>query len=145
MQELMFDPNVPGCFRELTKQEKQKKQQVQIEVDVYYDSVDAKLFVMSMLDDDEYNSLQLAIDSIRHFFYGDNDKYSNSFVSFDDRQYNGLDLSYYVGGYLLDNEQWCRLLRHTPLHECYSEFVRPLRQYIKQLLEKESNYEYDYV
>ena len=140
MQEVMFDANVPGCFRSLTKREKQHIPKPPTEVDVFMDKPDTKLWYISMLDDDEYGSLELAIDSIRHFFYGDRDKYSNKLLSYDDRGAS-FELYYEMSCYLLDNEQWITHLRTCPMHECYTEFVRPLRQYIKQLLAKENNYE----
>lgn len=136
MQEVVFDANVPGCFRALTKREKQHIPKPPTEVDVFMDKPEMKLWYISMLDDDEYGSLELAIDSIRYFFYGDRDKYSNKLLSYDDRGAS-FELYYEMSCYLLDNEQWCRLMKHTPLHECYSEFVRPLRNYIISLIQKE--------
>ena len=136
MQEVMFDASVPGCFRALTKREKQRIPKPPMKVDVFMDKPEKKLWYISMLDDDEYGSLELAIDSIRHLFYGDRDKYSNKLLSYDDRG-NSFELYYEMSCYLLDNEQWITHLRTCPMHECYEEFVRPLRQYIISLIQKE--------
>ena len=77
-RELMFDPSVPGCFRPLTKQEKQKRNLPQEPpVDIFRNDPQEKLFRISRLNDDD-GSLALAIDSIRHFFYGDRDKLGNA-------------------------------------------------------------------
>ena len=141
MQELMFDPAVPGCFRPLTKQERNKQRHYKPKddrVDSLYGHPDSKLFLMSMLDDDEYDSLNLALDSIRHFFYGNRDKYENYLLKYDGK----LELYYYCSCYLLDNECWAKLMYTEPLHTCYTDFVYPFREYIKKLIMKEENGRY---
>ena len=133
-RELMFDPSVPGCFRPLTKQEKQKRNLPQEPpVDVFRNDPQEKLFRISCLNDDD-GSLALAIDSIRHFFYGDRDKLGNALLSRDSRSDCGIDLYYELSNYLLDNENWCKLLATEPLHICYAEFVKPLRLFIADKL-----------
>ena len=135
-RELMFDPSVPGCFRPLTKQEKQKRNLPQEPpVDVFRNDPQEKLFRISSLNDDD-GSLALAIDSIRHFFYGDRDKLGNALLSRDSRSDCGIDLYYELSNYLLDNENWCKLLAIEPLHICYAEFVKPLRLFIKNKLQE---------
>ena len=135
-RELMFDPSVPGCFRPLTKQEKQKRNLPQEPpVDVFRNDPQEKLFRISCLNDDD-GSLTLAIDSIRHFFYGDRDKLGNALLSRDSRSDCGIDLYYELSNYLLDNENWCKLLATEPLHICYAEFVKPLRLFIKNKLQE---------
>ncbi len=135
-RELMFDPSVPGCFRPLTKQEKQKRNLLQEpHVDVFRNDPQEKLFRISCLNDDD-GSLALAIDSIRHFFYGDRDKLGNALLSRDSRSDCGIDLYYELSNYLLDNENWCKLLAIEPLHICYAEFVKPLRLFIADKLQE---------
>ena len=135
-RELMFDPSVPGCFRPLTKQEKQKRNLPQEPpVDVFRNDPQEKLFRISCLNDDD-GSLALAIDSIRHFFYGDRDKLGNALLSRDSRSDCGIDLYYELSNYLLDNENWCKLLSTEPLHICYAEFVKPLRLFIADKLQE---------
>ena len=135
-RELMFDPSVPGCFRPLTKQEKQKRNLPQEPpVDVFRNDPQEKLFRISCLNDDD-GSLALAIDSIRHFFYGDRDKLGNALLSRDSRSDCGIDLYYELSNYLLDNENWCKLLVTEPLHICYAEFVKPLRLFIADKLQE---------
>ena len=135
-RELMFDPSVPGCFRPLTKQEKQKRNLPQEpHVDVFRNDPQEKLFRISCLNDDD-GSLALAIDSIRHFFYGDRDKLGNALLSRDSRSDCGIDLYYELSNYLLDNENWCKLLSTEPLHICYAEFVKPLRLFIADKLQE---------
>ena len=135
-RELMFDPSVPGCFRPLTKQEKQKRNLPQEPpVDVFRNDPQEKLFRISCLNDDD-GSLTLAIDSIRHFFYGDRDKLGNALLSRDSRSDCGIDLYYELSNYLLDNENWCKLLSTEPLHICYAEFVKPLRLFIADKLQE---------
>lgn len=135
-RELMFDPSVPGCFRPLTKQEKQKRNLPQEpHVDVFRNDPQEKLFRISCLNDDD-GSLALAIDSIRHFFYGDRDKLGNALLSRDSRKDCGIDFYYELSNYLLDNENWCKLLSTEPLHICYAEFVKPLRLFIADKLQE---------
>ena len=135
-RELMFDPSVPGCFRPLTKQEKQKRNLPQEPpVDVFRNDPQEKLFRISCLNDDD-GSLALAIDSIRHFFYGDRDKLGNALLSRDSRSDCGIDLYYELSNYLLDNENWCKLLSTEPLHICYAEFVKPLQLFITNKLQE---------
>ena len=135
-RELMFDPSVSGCFRPLTKQEKQKRNLPQEPpVDVFRNDPQEKLFRISGLNDDD-GSLSLAIDSIRHFFYGDRDKLGNALLSRDSRSDCGIDLYYELSNYLLDNENWCKLLSTEPLHICYAEFVKPLRLFIADKLQE---------
>ena len=135
-RELMFDTSVPGCFRPLTKQEKQKRNLPQEpHVDVFRNDPQEKLFRISCLNDDD-GSLALAIDSIRHFFYGDRDKLGNALLSRDSRKDCGIDLYYELSNYLLDNENWCKLLSTEPLHICYAEFVKPLRLFIADKLQE---------
>ena len=135
-RELMFDPSVPGCFRPLTKQEKQKRNLPQEPpFDVFRNDPQEKLFRISCLNDDD-GSLTLAIDSIRHFFYGDRDKLGNALLSRDSRSDCGIDLYYELSNYLLDNENWCKLLATEPLHICYAEFVKPLRLFIADKLQE---------
>ena len=135
-RELMFDPSVSGCFRPLTKQEKQKRNLPQEPpVDVFRNDPQEKLFRISGLNDDD-GSLSLAIASIRHFFYGDRDKLGNALLSRDSRSDCGIDLYYELSNYLLDNENWCKLLSTEPLHICYAEFVKPLRLFIADKLQE---------
>ena len=135
-RELMFDPSVPGCFRPLTKQEKQKRNLPQEPpVDVFRNDPQEKLFRISCLNDDD-GSLALAIDSIRHFFYGDRDKLGNALLSRDSRSDCDIDLYYELSNYLLDNENWCKLLATEPLHICYAEFVKPLQLFITNKLQE---------
>ena len=135
-RELMFDPSVPGCFRPLTKQEKQKRNLPQEPpVDIFRNDPQEKLFRISRLNDDD-GSLTLAIDSIRHFFYGDRDKLGNALLSRDSRSDCGIDLYYELSNYLLANENWCKLLSTEPLHICYAEFVKPLRLFIANKLQE---------
>ena len=135
-RELMFDPSVPGCFRPLTKQEKQKRNLPQEQsFDVFRNDPQEKLFRISCLNDDD-GSLALAIDSIRHFFYGDRDKLGNALLARDSRKDCGIDLYYELSNYLLDNENWCKLLATEPLHICYAEFVKPLRLFIADKLQE---------
>ena len=135
-RELMFDPSVPGCFRPLTKPEKQKRNLPQEPpVDIFRNDPQEKLFRISRLNDDD-GSLALAIDSIRHFFYGDRDKLGNALLSRDSRKDCGIDLYYELSNYLLDNENWCKLLSTEPLHICYAEFVKPLRLFITNKLQE---------
>ena len=132
----MFDPSVPGCFRALNKQEKQKRNLPrEPPVDVFRNDPQEKLFRISRLNDDD-GSLTLAIDSIRHFFYGDRDKLGNALLSRDSRKDYGIDLYYELSNYLLDNENWCKLLAIEPLHICYAKFVKPLRLFIANKLQE---------
>lgn len=84
-RELMFDPKVSGCFRPLTKQERQAERLPKPEpVDVFRNDPQEKLWRMSELKDED-GSLALALDSIRHFFYGDRDKLNNVLLNRDSR------------------------------------------------------------
>lgn len=132
----MFDPKVPGCFRPLTRQEIQVQRLPKPEpVDVYRNAPQEKLWKIGWLKDED-GSLALALDSIRHFFYNDRDKLSNALLSYDSRHDCGIDLYYEMSNYLLEQEAWCRLLETEPLHVCYDEFVRPLRDFIAELFQK---------
>ena len=138
-RELMFDPKVPGCFRPLTKQERQAVRLPKPEVvDVFRNDPQEKLWRMSGLKD-ENGSLALALDSIRHFFYGDRDKLTNTLLSRDSRRDCGIDLYFEMSNYLLEHEAWCRLLETEPLHVCFDEFVRPLRDFISELFTEIEN------
>lgn len=135
-RELMFDPTVPGCFRPLTRQEIQKQRLPKPEpVDVFRNDPREKLWLMNGLPDPD-GCLAYALDSIRHFFYGDRDKLSNILLRHDSRHDCGIDLYYEMSNYLLEREAWCRLLETEQLHVCFDEFVRPLREYIAELFQQ---------
>ena len=138
-RELMFDPKVSGCFRPLTKQERQAERLPKPEpVDVFRNDPQEKLWRMSELKDED-GSLALALDSIRHFFYGDRDKLNNTLLNRDSRHDCGIDLYYEMSNYLLEREAWCRLLETEPLHVCFDKFVRPLRDFISELFTEIEN------
>ncbi len=138
-RELMFDPKVPGCFRPLTKQERQAERLPKPEpVNVFHNDPQEKLWRMSELKDED-GSLGLALDSIRHFFYGDRDKLNNTLLGRDSRHDCGIDLYYEMSNYLFEREAWCRLLETEPLHVCFDEFVRPLRDFISELFTEIEN------
>ena len=135
-RELMFDPTVPGCFRPLTRQEIQKQRLPKPEpVDVFRNDPREKLWLMNGLPDPD-GCLAYALDSIRHFFYGDRDKLSNILLRHDSRHDCGIDLYYEISNYLLEREAWCRLLETEQLHVCFDEFVRPFRNYIAELFQQ---------
>lgn len=135
-RQLMFDPKVPGCFRPLTRQEIQAKRLLEPEpVDVFRGDPKEKLWRIRSLKDED-GCLVFALDSILHFFYGDRDKLSNTLFNHDCRYDCGIDLYYEMSNYLLECESWCRLLETEPLHVCYDEFVRPLREFIAELFLK---------
>lgn len=137
--ELMFDPNVPGYFRPLTRQEIQEQRLPKPEpVDAFRDKPKQKLRQISTLPDQD-GYLKLAIDAVWYFFFGDKDD-DNMFVegelyrhryvdTFDD----GHNIHYEVGKWLFESECWCRFLETEPLHVCYNEFIRPLRNFITEL------------
>lgn len=135
-RELMFDPTVPGYFRPLTRQEIQKQRLPKPEpVDVFRNDPWEKLWLMNGLPDPD-GCLAYALDSIRHFFYGDRDKLSNILLRHDSRHDCGIDLYYEMSNYLLEREAWCRLLETEQLHVCFDEFVRPFRDYIAKLFQQ---------
>lgn len=138
-RELMFDPKVPGCFRPLTKQERQAERLPKPEpVDVFRDNPQEKLWKIADLTDTN-GCLRLTLDAIRYFFFGNKDDdnmfieghlYRHRYVkTFDD----GHHIHYEVGNWLFEREAWCRLLETEPLHVCFDEFVRPLRDFISEL------------
>lgn len=143
--ELMFDPNVPGCFRPLTRQEIQEQRLPKPEpVDVFRCNPEEKLWKIADLPDPDSN-LSLAIQAILYYFFGNKDD-DNAFVksnlyrlryvdTFDD----GHNIDYEVGKWLLEREAWCRLLDTEPLHVCFDEFVRPLRDFIAELFNEIEN------
>jgi len=134
-RQLMFDPTIPGCFRPMTRQEIQAERLPKPEpVDVFREDPKEKLFRMGMLEDED-GALALALDAIRHFFYGDRDKLGNLLLSRDSRFDCGIDVYYELSNYLLNEEMWANLLRTEPLHICYQEFVRPLKEFISKLFE----------
>ena len=138
-REPMFDPKVPGCFRPLTKQERRADRLPNPEpVDVFRNDPQEKFWRMSELKDED-GSLALALDSIRHFFYGDRNKLNNVLLNRDSRHDCGIDLYYEMSNYLLKREAWCRLLETEPLHVCFDEFVRPLRDFISELFTEIEN------
>ncbi|MBQ6596683.1 MAG: hypothetical protein IJH79_03935 [Lentisphaeria bacterium] len=133
--ELMFDPSVPGCFRPLTRQEIQAERLPKPDpVDVFRNNPTEKLRRMRQLKDED-GTLALALDAIWHFFYGDRDKQGNLLLSRDCQFDCGVDLYYELSSYLLDEERWARLMDTEPLHVCYEEFVKPLKEFIAKLLE----------
>ncbi len=138
-RELMFDPKVPGCFRPPTRQEQQAARLPKpAPVDVSRNDPQEKLWRMSEMKDED-GSLALALDSIRHFFYNDHDKSDNLLLSRDSRQDCGIDFYYELSGWLLENEACKQLLETEPLHVCFDEFVRPLRDFIATLLQQIEN------
>ena len=138
-RQLMFDLAVPGCFRPLTRQEIQKQRLPKPEpVDVFRNNPLEKLWKMGSLPDPD-GCLAYALDNIRHFFYGDRDKLNNILLCRDSRDDCGIDLYYEMSSYLLDCEAWCRLLETEPLHICFDEFVRPLRDHIAELFQQIEN------
>ncbi len=134
-RELMFDPKIPG-FRPLTRQEIQAGKLPKPEpVDPFRGDPKEKLWRMGRLKDED-GSLRFVIDSIFHFFYGDRDKLSNRLLSHDSRRDCGIDLYYEMSNALLEREAWCRLLDTEPLHVCFDEFVRPLRDFAADLFQQ---------
>ena len=108
-RQLMFDPTVPGCFRPMTRQEIQAERLPKPEpVDVFREDPKEKLFRMGMLEDED-GVLALALDAIRHFFYGDRDKLGNLLLSRDSRFDCGIDVYYELSNYLLNEEMWANL------------------------------------
>lgn len=135
-RELMFDPNAPGYFRPLTRQEIQKQHLPKPEpVDVFRNDPKEKLCRLSSLPDPD-GCLAYALDSIWHFFYGHRDKLNNVLLSHDSRRDCGVDLYYEMSCYLLEREAWFRLLETEPLHICYEEFVRPLKDHLAELFQR---------
>ena len=138
-RELMFDSKVPGGFRSPTRLEIQEQCLPEPEVvDVFRNDPQEKLWRMSGLKD-ENGSLALALDSIRHFYYGDREKLTNTLLSRDSRRDCGIDLYFEMSNYLLEHEAWCRLLETEPLHICYDEFVRPCREFVSALFQQIKN------
>lgn len=138
-RQLMFDPEVPGCFRPMTRQEIQTERLPKPgPVDVFWGDPEEKLHRIGLLKDDD-GALTLALDAVRHFFYGDREKLTNEFLSRDTRYDCGIDLYYELSRYLLDEERWVRLLGTEPLHVCYTEFVKPLKEFVADLLQTIEN------
>ena len=137
--EFMFDPKVAGGFRPLSRREIQEQRLSKAEVvDVFRNDPQEKLWRMSGLKDED-GSLVFALDSIRHFFYGDWDKLGNMLLNHDSRRDCGIDLYFEMSNYLLEREAWCRLLETEPLHVCYEEFVRPCRDFVSDLFQQIEN------
>lgn len=144
-KQLMFDPTVPGCFRPLTRQEIQQQRLSKPEpVDVFRDDPKEKLWKIAGLPDAD-GCLKLALDAIRYFFFGNKDD-DNMFIEghlyrhrYVDTYNDGHHIHYEVGNWLFEREAWCRLLETEPLHICFDEFVRPLRDYIAELFQQIEN------
>lgn len=144
-RQIMFDPTVPGCFRPLTRQEIQKQRLPKSEpVDVFRNDPREKLWKIAGLQDaDGY--LGLALDAIRYFFFGNKDD-DNTFIEGNLYRYRYVDtfedghhIHYEVGKWLFERESWSGLLGTEPLHICFDEFVRPLRDYIAELFQQIEN------
>nr|DAQ18955.1 MAG TPA: hypothetical protein [Herelleviridae sp.] len=144
-RQLMFDLAVPGCFRPLTRQEIQKARLPKPEpVDVFRNDPQEKLWKIAGLQDaDRY--LGLALDAIRYFFFGNKDD-DNTFIEGNLYRYRYVDtfedghhIHYEVGKWLFERESWSGLLETEPLHICFDEFVRPLRDHIAELFQQIEN------
>lgn len=141
-RQLMFDPKVPGCFRPLTRQEIQVQRLPKPEpVDVYRNAPQEKLWKIGWLKDED-GSLALAFYAIHYFFYSSKDD-DNRFLANNLYRYRHVDtfedghhIHYEVGNWLFEQQAWIRLLETEPLHVCYDEFVRPLRDFIAELFQK---------
>lgn len=141
-RELMFDPTVPGWFRPLTRQEIQERRLPKPEpIDVFRNKAEEKLWRIAELQDaDGY--LRLALDAVRHFFFCDkaDDNMFSKGNLYRCRYVDTFDAGHYihneVEGWLCERESWCRLLETEPLHSCFDELIRPLRDFISTLFQK---------
>ncbi|MBR4663914.1 MAG: hypothetical protein IKO93_08570 [Lentisphaeria bacterium] len=143
LHELMFDPTVPGFFRPLTRQEKQMSRLEKPKpVDAFSGDAKEKLRRFNSLPGaDKY--LELAIEAVWYHFYGDKDEFNPFGPKYGlyGRRYvytHKADhlISDGVNDWLWDNRDWASLMKTEPLHVCYAEFIRPLRNRIKELFEQ---------
>lgn len=140
-RQLVFDPDVPHYFRVYTRQEIQAQRLPKPRpLDVFNDADEKLRKIAGLPDPDRY--LRPALDAIQYFFYCDKDD-RNAFVKNNLHRYRYVDTNkdgYYihdaVSEWLYEREAWCRLLHMEPLHVCFDEFVRPLREYIAEFFQQ---------